>query len=176
MKQKFRLKRVFAEVSFGTTTPAARWRPRCESRLWEPATLGLLQAHASPKSGMSLPAVTISAMAEVYAPFEDAPVVITTNKTAEMIKYTSNAVLATIISFSNEIANLSSTLGGIDAVEVMNGVLLSRYFTMPTAGKERTTAPIGSFLRAGCGFGGSCLPKDVKALVSQGRSVGESMT
>lgn len=119
---------------------------------------------------------TIGVMAEVYAPFEDAPVVCTTNKTAEMIKYTSNAVLATMISFSNEIANLSSTLGGIDAAEVMNAVHLSRYFTMTATGKEDSTAPITSFLRAGCGFGGSCLPKDVKALVSQGQSVGEPMT
>jgi len=119
---------------------------------------------------------TIGVMAEVYAPFQDAPVVRTTNKTAEMIKYASNAVLATMISFSNEIANLSSTLGGIDAVEVMKAVHLSRYFTMPTEGGKRSTAPITSFLHAGCGFGGSCLPKDVKALVSQGRSAGEPMT
>lgn len=118
---------------------------------------------------------TIGVMAEVYAPFENAPVVTTTNKTAEMIKYTSNAVLATMISFSNEIANLSSTLGGIDAVEVMNAVHLSRYFTMPIAGRKSNTAPIASFLQAGCGFGGSCLPKDVKALVSQGQLVGEPM-
>ena len=49
--------------------------------------------------------------------------------TAEMIKYASNAMLATAISFSNEIANLGSAIGGIDVVEVMRGVHLSRYLT-----------------------------------------------
>ena len=52
----------------------------------------------------------------------------TNTRTAEMIKYASNALLATLISFSNELANLGAALGGIDTVEVMRGVHLSQYF------------------------------------------------
>jgi UDPglucose 6-dehydrogenase len=118
---------------------------------------------------------TTELLARVYAQFKDVPVVQTNNKTAEMIKYTSNAVLATLISFSNEIGNLCTCLGGVDVADVMQGVHLARYFTMPLEGGRRATAPITSFLYAGCGFGGSCLPKDVKALVAHGEAAGQPM-
>ena len=62
---------------------------------------------------------TWESLAGVYHSFEGVPVLRTTNKTAEMIKYTSNALLATLISFSNEIGNLCSDLGGVDCVDVM---------------------------------------------------------
>ncbi|MPY74220.1 MAG: nucleotide sugar dehydrogenase [Alphaproteobacteria bacterium] len=117
----------------------------------------------------------IETMAAIYAPFKDAPTVRTNNKTAELIKYASNATLATMISFSNEIANLATRLGGIDAAEVMKAVHLARYFTTTLKDGQRVTAPIASFLYAGCGFGGSCLPKDVSALAAQGASAGEPM-
>ena len=117
----------------------------------------------------------IETMAAIYAPFKDAPVVRTNNKTAELIKYASNATLATMISFSNEIANLATRLGGIDAAEVMKAVHLARYFTTTLKDGQRVTAPIASFLYAGCGFGGSCLPKDVSALAAQGAAAGEPM-
>jgi UDPglucose 6-dehydrogenase len=117
----------------------------------------------------------IQKMAEIYASFKDSPVVRTNNKTAELIKYASNATLATMISFSNEIANLASKIGGIDAAEVMKAVHLARYFTTTLEDGRRVTAPIASFLYAGCGFGGSCLPKDVSALAAQGASMGEPM-
>ncbi len=117
---------------------------------------------------------TTDLLARVYAPFKDVPVMNTNNKTAEMIKYTSNAVLATLISFSNEIGNLCARLGGVDVADVMQGVHLARYFGMPLE-NGRATAPIVSFLYAGCGFGGSCLPKDVKALVAHGEAAGQPM-
>jgi UDPglucose 6-dehydrogenase/GDP-mannose 6-dehydrogenase len=85
-----------------------------------------------------------------------------------MIKYASNSVLATMISFSNEIAGLCTALGGVDAVDVMDGVHASAYFTTRQSGKKPVKATITSFLSAGCGFGGSCLPKDVRALAAQG--------
>ncbi len=78
---------------------------------------------------------------------------------AEMIKYTSNAFLATKISFSNEIGNICKRLG-IDVYEVMKGV-----------GMDHRISPF--FLNAGAGFGGSCFPKDVSALVSLAESSGE---
>ncbi len=105
----------------------------------------------------------------LYDGFEAAvPRILTNTSTAEMIKYTSNAVLATMISFSNEIARLCSAVGGVDALEVMRGVHQATYFTSRRNG-ERITASIAGFLEAGCGFGGICLPKDVTALIGQGR-------
>jgi UDPglucose 6-dehydrogenase/GDP-mannose 6-dehydrogenase len=91
-----------------------------------------------------------------------------------MIKYASNAMLATLISFSNELANLGATVGGIDTVDVMRGLHLSRYLS-PLENGKRVEPSVVSFLMAGCGFGGSCLPKDVSALVAFGRDKGVPM-
>jgi UDPglucose 6-dehydrogenase len=79
-----------------------------------------------------------------------APIVITDLRTAEMIKYASNAFLATKISFINEIANICEALGA-DVTEVAAGM-----------GYDSRIGP--AFLNAGLGYGGSCFPKDVKAL------------
>lgn len=83
--------------------------------------------------------------------FVKAPIVITDRRNAEMIKYASNAFLATKISFINEIANICEKVGA-DVEEVAHGMGLdSRIGT--------------SFLKAGIGYGGSCFPKDTKALI-----------
>lgn len=87
-----------------------------------------------------------------------AKTLITDIKTAEMIKYTSNAFLAVKISFSNEIGNICKKLG-IDVYDVMKGV-----------GMDARISP--HFLNAGAGFGGSCFPKDVKALVAKSKELG----
>jgi UDPglucose 6-dehydrogenase/GDP-mannose 6-dehydrogenase len=109
---------------------------------------------------------------ELYASFDPVvPRIVTNPSTAEMIKYASNAVLATMISFSNEIARLCTAVGGVDAIDVMRGVHQACYFTVQR-GQERITAGIASFLEPGCGFGGSCLPKDLTALIGQGREKG----
>ncbi len=109
-------------------------------------------------------------LANIYAGFTDIEKIYTNNSTAEMIKYTSNSILATMISFSNEIAALCEALGDIDVVDVMRAVHASAYFTTRTKDNAPVTAAITSFLEAGCGFGGSCLPKDIKALASQGNA------
>ena len=96
-------------------------------------------------------------MKQVYADF-DAPILVTSPTAAEMIKYAANAMLATRISFSNEIGNVCKKLG-IDVYEVMKGV-----------GLDNRIGP--AFLNAGVGFGGSCFPKDVSALASLATSVG----
>jgi UDPglucose 6-dehydrogenase len=98
-------------------------------------------------------------VAEVYQEIS-APVLFTGISAAEMIKYTSNAFLATKISFSNEIGNICKHLG-IDIYEVMKGV-----------GYDPRIGPL--FLNAGAGFGGSCFPKDVSALVSLAKDAGEN--
>jgi len=112
---------------------------------------------------------------DLYQGYAGVPVLLTNPSTAEMIKYASNALLATMISFSNEFARLCSAVGGVDVVDVMRGVHLSAYLTSRTGGSEPVKAPITSFLEAGCGFGGSCLPKDLTAIVAQGESLGLPM-
>ncbi len=118
---------------------------------------------------------SIDMQRRVYAPFRLTPQFETNNKTAEMIKYVSNSVLATLISFSNEMGNLCSALGGVDIVDVMRGVHAARYFTLTLEDGRRVQAPITSFLWAGCGYGGSCLPKDTKALSAHGAARGQPM-
>jgi UDPglucose 6-dehydrogenase/GDP-mannose 6-dehydrogenase len=108
---------------------------------------------------------------DLYRGFPAVPRVRTNNTTAEMIKYASNALLATLVSFSNEIADLCSAIGDVDVREVTDGVHASQYLTIELADGSRRTAPIASFVEAGCGFGGSCLPKDVRALAGQGRDL-----
>jgi UDPglucose 6-dehydrogenase len=98
-----------------------------------------------------------AALESLYARLGGA-MVVADPRTAEMIKYTSNAFLATKVSFINEIAALCERVGAnVDGVA--HGVGLD-----PRVGPH--------FLRAGIGFGGSCLPKDMRALVSVGRRQG----
>ncbi|MCK6430851.1 MAG: UDP-glucose/GDP-mannose dehydrogenase family protein [Burkholderiaceae bacterium] len=118
---------------------------------------------------------SVDAQRAVYAAFHDTPVLATNNKTAEMIKYASNSVLATMISFSNEMANLCSALGGVDVADVLRGVHLARYFSSLLPDGRRVQAGISSFLWAGCGYGGSCLPKDTQALSAHGAAHGAPM-
>jgi len=82
--------------------------------------------------------------------------VITDLRSAEMIKYASNSILATQISFINELSHLCEKVG-VDVTEVARGMKLD-----DRIGKE-------AFLNAGLGFGGSCFPKDVRALVALGK-------
>jgi UDPglucose 6-dehydrogenase/GDP-mannose 6-dehydrogenase len=113
---------------------------------------------------------------ELYDVFpSDVPRLPTSVKAAEMIKYASNSLLATLISFSNEIGNLCAALGGVDVREVMQGVHLSQYLSPRQPDGSRVKAPISAFLAAGCGFGGSCLPKDVAALIRHGQEHSEAM-
>jgi UDPglucose 6-dehydrogenase len=100
-------------------------------------------------------------LSSLYAPF-DCPKIFTSPKTAELIKYASNAFLATKISFANEIGNYCKQLE-IDADEVFRGV-----------GLDHRINP--AFFRSGCGFGGSCFPKDVRALVHAAEQNGTEMT
>ncbi len=96
-------------------------------------------------------------VANLYLPLRS-PLIITDIRTAELIKYASNAFLATKISFINEMANICEAVGA-DVREVANGM---GYDTR--IGRQ--------FLDAGLGWGGSCFPKDVKALVKAAEKAG----
>src|SRR4030081_961998 len=91
--------------------------------------------------------------AEIYRPLylNQAPILYTGRRTAELIKYAANAFLATKVTFINEIADLCERVGA-DVQEVARGI-----------GLDNMIGP--KFLHAGPGFGGSCFPKDVRALI-----------
>lgn len=102
-------------------------------------------------------------MEKLYKPFtlNNYPIIYTDIPSAEMIKYAANAMLATRISFMNEIANLCEIVGA-DVSMVRKGI--------------GADVRIGSkFLYAGCGYGGSCFPKDVKALINTAKKNGYNM-
>lgn len=94
------------------------------------------------------------ALLKLYEGF-DCPIMTTDPRTAEMIKYATNSFLVTKISFINEIGNICKELG-IDVYDVSKGI-----------GMDSRISP--KFLNAGIGFGGSCFPKDVKALVGKAK-------
>ncbi|HET7035226.1 MAG TPA: UDP-glucose/GDP-mannose dehydrogenase family protein [Thermomicrobiaceae bacterium] len=96
-------------------------------------------------------------VAELYRS-QNCPIVITDRRSAEMIKYASNAILATRISFINEIAQICEQVGA-DVSVVAQGM-----------GHDPRIGPL--FLEAGIGFGGSCFPKDVKALAYMAEEAG----
>jgi len=101
---------------------------------------------------------TENVLKDLYSPLK-APIFSTNIRTSEMIKYASNAFLATKISFANEIGNLCKE-AGIDSYEVFQGV-----------GLDSRINP--SFFRTGIGFGGSCFPKDVRALIAHAQNLGQ---
>lgn len=118
---------------------------------------------------------THEVLENIYSVFEGVDIIKTNNQTAEMIKYTANSLLATLISFSNEIGNLCAKLDDVDVVKVMEGVHKDNRFSPIMPDGKRITPGFISYLAAGCGFGGSCFPKDVKALISHGKAAGNSM-
>jgi UDPglucose 6-dehydrogenase len=104
-------------------------------------------------------------LAELYRPF-GVPIVLTSSATAEVAKYASNALLATLISFSNEIARICEPIPGADVDDVLGILHRDRRLT-PLVGEREVRPGILSYLKAGCGFGGSCLPKDLSALLAE---------
>ncbi|MDD3042305.1 MAG: UDP-glucose/GDP-mannose dehydrogenase family protein [Methanosarcinaceae archaeon] len=100
-------------------------------------------------------------VSELYRPL-DCEITLTNPRTAEMIKYANNSFLATKISFANEIGNICKQLD-IDTYEVMQAI-----------GKDFRISP--AFLNSGAGFGGSCFPKDVKALIGKAKEIGYGPT
>ncbi len=106
--------------------------------------------------GAPTPQVAMTLL-ELYAPLER-PMIITDVQSAEMIKYASNAFLATKISFINAIANICEAAGA-DVTQVMKGM-----------GLDPRIGP--AFLQAGLGYGGSCFPKDTESLIHTAARLG----
>ncbi len=106
---------------------------------------------------------TEAVLRRLYGPFVRTghPILVMDPLSAELTKYAANAMLATRISFMNDIAALCDKVGA-DVAAVRNGM-----------GSDSRIGP--SFLFPGVGYGGSCFPKDVKALVSMGRHAGTMM-
>lgn len=103
-------------------------------------------------------------MKSLYAPFQrhHERLMCMDVRSAELTKYAANAMLATRISFMNELANLAEKIGA-DIEQVRAGI--------------GSDPRIGfSFLYAGCGYGGSCFPKDVRALIQTGEEAGENLS
>lgn len=105
---------------------------------------------------------TLELMHGIYRPWSCDKLEVNT-RTAELIKYTNNSMLALQISAMNEIANIANRVGNIDMMDVVEGVSLDKRWS-PLNEKGRTRPHILSYLVPGCGFGGSCFPKDVQAL------------
>ena len=100
-------------------------------------------------------------MSSIYKSYPDNKIIFTDIKTAEMIKYAANSMLATRLSFINELANLCDKVGA-NIKDVAYGIGLD--------------SRIGNkFLNAGCGYGSSCFPKDIKALIKTGEENGLKM-
>lgn len=99
----------------------------------------------------------VKLLKELHKPI-DGKLVVTSIETAEMIKYAANSFLATKISFSNAIAILSEKVGA-DVEQIMDGIGLDKRIGR-------------NFLNPGLGYGGSCFPKDVKALIAIAREHG----
>ena len=95
--------------------------------------------------------------------FTKAPVIRTTPENAELIKYAANAFLAVRLSFINEIANLCERIEDCDVEVVARGI-----------GLDKRIGP--HYLKAGLGYGGSCLPKDTRAITFFARQLGEPLT
>lgn len=128
--------------------PIDFWVVSCPEFLREGSAIGDFMSPHRTVLG-SLHPEAAEKVAQLHLPLR-APIVITDLRTAEMIKYASNAFLATKISFINEVSNICEALGA-DVKEVAAGM-----------GYDKRIGPM--FLDAGLGWGGSCFPKDVLAL------------
>lgn len=93
----------------------------------------------------------------------DAPVHCVSLNTGEFIKYLSNTLLATLISYSNEMSIVADTIGGIDTAEA---------FHILVEDKRWNNCMMTSYVYPGCGYGGYCLPKDTNALYAVSKSAG----
>jgi len=99
---------------------------------------------------------------KLYAPM-NIPVFCVSHSTGEFIKYLSNTLLATLISYSNEMAQVADVIGGIDVADAFHILHMD---------KRWNNCNMTSYVYPGCGYGGYCLPKDTCALLAQSKAKG----
>lgn len=104
----------------------------------------------------------IEVLSALYRPF-NSPEHFVSHNTAEFIKYLSNSMLATMISFSNEMSIVAEAVGGIE---------ISKAFKVLHEDKRLANSGIASYIYPGCGYGGYCLPKDTMALSAKAKEKG----
>ena len=103
---------------------------------------------------------------KIFDSFKKTCEIIHTNfETAELVKYTNNAFFSMLISFSNEIANISENLQNVDPYQILKLLVADKRITSKIM-NEKVTPDMAEYLIPGCGFGGSCFPKDVKAILN----------
>lgn len=106
---------------------------------------------------------TLDLLRRTYAPWNCDKIAVN-SRTAEMIKYANNCMLALQISAMNELANVAAAVGNVDFMDVVRGVTADKRWNPHAEGGRRVDPAILSYLVPGCGFGGSCFPKDVEAM------------
>ncbi len=99
---------------------------------------------------------------KLYAPM-NIPIIAVSHSTGEFIKYLSNTLLATMISYSNEMSEVADAIGGIDVADA---------FKILHMDKRWNNCNMTSYVYPGCGYGGYCLPKDTAALLAQAEAKG----
>lgn len=113
--------------------------------------------------------LTKQKLTDIYEIF-DSEIIYTNSRTAEFIKYVNNSLLALLISTNNEFANIAEKIGGISYSEVIKGVSSDNRWSI-NHNDNKLIPKIFEYFYPGYGYGGSCFPKDVKALYEFSKSV-----
>ena len=116
---------------------------------------------------------TLDVLNRIYEPWDCEKIEVNT-RSAEMMKYVNNALLATLISTINEYSNIARELGNIDFKKVMHGVHLDNRWSPLDGDGKKINPQIIDYLKPGCGYGGSCFPKDVMAISALSEDIGVS--
>ena len=116
---------------------------------------------------------TLDILNTIYEPWDCEKIQLNT-RSAEMMKYVNNSLLATLISATNEYSNIARAVGNVDFEKVMKGVHSDNRWSPLDAAGEKTLPQIINYLKPGCGYGGSCFPKDVMAISALAEDVGVS--
>ena len=106
---------------------------------------------------------TLEILNSIYLPWQCEKIE-TNTRSAEMMKYVNNALLATLISTVNEYSNIARMIGNIDFRQVMHGVHMDNRWSPLDQDGLKVRPKIIDYLKPGCGYGGSCFPKDVMAI------------
>lgn len=106
---------------------------------------------------------TLDILNRIYEPWACEKIALN-SRSAEMMKYVNNALLATLISTVNEYSNIARELGNVDFKKVMQGVHLDNRWSPLDGDGKKINPKIIDYLKPGCGYGGSCFPKDVMAI------------